>query len=148
VNPARFRRDVKMAWGDILVSTAGPLSNIGLGLVAAIGYGLLVRFAPGLVERGAAGQALLIRLILVNAGLAIFNLLPIPPLDGGHVANSLMPARWRPAWEKFVSVAPFILLGLLLLESYGGPRILSSIIGPPRNLLITAYQAVVNLVAG
>lgn len=148
VNPARFRRGVSMSRGDILVSTAGPLSNIGLGLLSAVAYGLLVRFSPGLVETGSAGHALLVRLILVNAGLAVFNLLPIPPLDGGHVADSLMPVRWRPGWEKFVTIAPFILIGLLLLESYGGVPVLSSIIGPPRRLIVTAYQFVVNVLAG
>ncbi len=148
VNPARFRRGVSMSRGDILVSTAGPLSNIGLGLLSAVAYGLLVRFSPGLVETGSAGHALLVRLILVNAGLAVFNLLPIPPLDGGHVADSLMPVRWRPGWEKFVTFAPFILIGLLLLESYGGVPVLSSIIGPPRRLIVTAYQFVVNVLAG
>ncbi|HEY6100534.1 MAG TPA: site-2 protease family protein, partial [Anaeromyxobacter sp.] len=77
VNPSRFNRKVGMARGDIIVSAAGPLSNLLLGLIAAIVLGILARFAPALVERGTAGFALLTRFMVVNAGLAIFNLLPI-----------------------------------------------------------------------
>ncbi len=55
--------------------------------------------APGTLRGGAGAGELLEILILVNVGLAIFNLLPIPPLDGSHVAEALIPARFRGAWE-------------------------------------------------
>ncbi len=139
VNPARFDRRFKMTTGDIIVSSAGPLSNLLLGFLAAIVLGLLARFAPDLVARGSPGLALLQRLMLVNAGLAIFNLLPIPPLDGGHVAESLMPYRWRPGWERFARLAPVLLLVLIALPSFGGPPILSAIIGPPIELVLTTF---------
>ena len=117
VNPARFDRRFRMGTGDILVSSAGPLSNLLLGLVAAVLLGALARFAPELVSRGTPGLALLQRFMIVNAGLAIFNLLPIPPLDGGHVAEALMPYRWRPGWEQFARVSPFLLIAVIL---FGG----------------------------
>jgi Zn-dependent protease len=117
VNPARFNRNVRMTTGDIIVSSAGPLSNLLLGLIAAVLLGTLARFAPGTVGAGSAAVALLGRFMLVNAGLAVFNLLPIPPLDGGHVAESLMPHRWRAGWEQFARLSPFLLLFLVL---FGG----------------------------
>jgi len=117
VNPSRFNRKVGMARGDIIVSSAGPLSNLLLGLIAAIVLGALARFAPDLVERGTAGFALLSRFMIVNAGLAIFNLLPIPPLDGGHVAAALVPYRHRGTWEQFARFSPFLLIALIL---FGG----------------------------
>jgi Zn-dependent protease len=120
VNPARFNRSVGMSRGDIIVSSAGPLSNLVLGLIAAILLGMLARFAPDLVGRGTAGFALLQRFMVVNAGLAVFNLLPIPPLDGGHVAESLMPTRWRGAWEQFARFSPFLLIAVIL---FGRPFI-------------------------
>ncbi len=123
VNPSRFNRNVRMGTGDIIVSAAGPLSNLLLGLVAAILLGLLARFAPDLVARGTAGFALLQRFMIVNAGLAIFNLLPIPPLDGGHVAANLVPYRWRGSWEQFARVSPFVLIAVVL---FGRP-----LFGPP-----------------
>jgi Zn-dependent protease len=120
VNPSRFDRRFKMGTGDIIVSSAGPLSNLLLGLIAALLLGLFARFAPDLVGRGSAGYALLTRFVVVNAGLAVFNLLPIPPLDGGHVAESLMPYRWRGAWEQFARLSPFVLIAIVL---FGGPYI-------------------------
>jgi len=131
VNPANFRRDVGMSTGDILVSIAGPLSNLGLGLLAGIVYGLLLRWFPDLVGRGTAPRALLVRLIMLNVGLAIFNIIPVPPLDGSHVAGSLVPARYRDAWAQFARVAPVLLFGVVLLA----PQLLWRVIGPPIQLL-------------
>ena len=146
VNPARFSRKWTMGSGDILVSAAGPLSNLGLGLLMAILFGLLRRFSPELVTPGAAARAILIRFMLVNSGLALFNLLPIPPLDGGHVAANLIPYRWRGAWDQYASLAPFLLLALVILNSSLG--VLSWVLGPPRQLILSAYNLVIGVLAG
>jgi Zn-dependent protease len=146
VNPARFRRDVKMSTGDTLVSLAGPASNLALGLVAAIAFGLLARFAPDAVQTGTPGNALLIRFMLVNAGLAIFNVLPVPPLDGSHVAGHLVPLRYRDAWESFARIAPLLLFGLLFLEQQGIHTI-SYVLYPVRALVIGVYSHVVQVIA-
>jgi Zn-dependent protease len=114
VDPSRFNRKIKMSTGDILVSAAGPLSNILLGVIVAIVLGVLARFTPEVVVPGSGVFEFLQRLMIVNAGLAIFNLLPIPPLDGSHVAGNLVPYRWRGAWEQFTRVAPFLLIALIL----------------------------------
>ncbi|MGC3998292.1 MAG: site-2 protease family protein [Anaeromyxobacter sp.] len=114
VNPARFRRGVSMATGDILVSVAGPISNVILGLVASLLYGLLSRVAPAAVANGAGLGELLLTLIVANAMLAVFNLLPVPPLDGGHVVGNLIPERWRGAWNTFATFAPFVLMALVI----------------------------------
>jgi Zn-dependent protease len=145
VNSSRFKRSVSMSTGDILVSVAGPLSNLMLGIVAAVIFGALLRFSPDLVAQGSAGFAFLVRLMLVNAGLALFNLLPIPPLDGGHVAENLMPYRWRPHWDRFAAVAPFVLMALIVLNSQIG--LLSWVLGPPRSLIISGYELVIGLIA-
>jgi Zn-dependent protease len=145
VNSSRFRRSVSMSTGDILVSVAGPLSNLLLGILAAVVFGVLLRFSPDLVARGSAGSALLVRLMLVNAGLALFNLLPIPPLDGGHVAENLLPYRWRPQWDRFAAVAPFVLMALIVLNSQIG--LLSWILGPPRSLIISGYDLIIGVIA-
>lgn len=113
VNPARFRRDIRMSTGDILTSAAGPISNLLLALVAAVALGVLARFAPGLVHNGSGAFELLRGLMFVNAALMIFNLLPIPPLDGGHVAANLVPYRFRDAWDQFARIAPFALIALI-----------------------------------
>jgi Zn-dependent protease len=140
VNPARFRRGVSMTTGDIIVSAAGPLSNLLLGLVAAIVLGALFRFAPEVVTSQRGVYELLTRLTIVNAALAIFNLLPVPPLDGSHVAENLVPARFRPAWDAFARLAPFLLLGLIV---FGG-----RIIGPPVRLVYGVLWSVAAGVGG
>jgi Zn-dependent protease len=140
VDPSRFRRGVNMATGDIVVSAAGPLSNLFLGLVGAIVLGGLARFAPETVARGSGVFEFLQRLMIVNAGLAIFNLLPIPPLDGSHVAASLMPYRWRPAWEQFARFAPFLLLGVILFGT--------SLIWPPVRFVFGLLWTLAATIAG
>jgi Zn-dependent protease len=124
VDVRRIRRGISMAKGNILISAAGPLSNLALAVLASIVFALLIRFAPDAVADGQGAGELLRILIIVNVGLAIFNLLPIPPLDGSHVADALMPYRWRPAWEAFSRIAPFLLLGLIFFGRgfLDGPR--------------------------
>lgn len=79
-------------WGDITVSLAGPASNVLL----AIGFGLVL-FVATAVAPGSAIYPTLFTLcqygILLNFVLAVFNLLPIPPLDGSHVVANLLPPQ-------------------------------------------------------
>ncbi len=122
VDVRRIRRGISMAKGNILISSAGPISNLALAVLASIAFGLLARFDA--LTPGSGTAQLLEILIVVNVALAIFNLLPIPPLDGSHVAEALVPYRWRPAWETFSRIAPFLLLGLIFFGRgfLNGPR--------------------------
>jgi Zn-dependent protease len=147
VNSARFRQGVNRSTGDILVSAAGPLSNIGFGLLMAVVFGVLARTAPASVGAGTFAHAILIRFMLVNASLAVFNLLPIPPLDGGHVAENLMPQGWRAGWSRFAQVAPMLLIGLLVLENVSSVRILSAILGPMQRPIYALYNLIVGAIA-
>lgn len=139
VDPTRFRRTVSMSTGDILVSAAGPVSNLALALVMAIAFGLLARFQPAVVEYGEPAWFLLNYMVIVNVGLAIFNLLPIPPLDGSHVAESLMPYRWRGAWEQFTRLAPFVLLAFFFFGRH--------LLVGPRNFVIDLLNRLVATIA-
>ena len=78
-------------WGTILVASAGIISN----LIIAIIFGLLIRFslvlgltAPGILEAFSA-------IVIVNIVLALFNLVPIPPLDGSKILFALLPIKYR-----------------------------------------------------
>jgi len=91
------------------VALAGP----GVNLIMAIGWLIIVAIAntlniPFLVLMGGAG-------IFVNLLLAIFNLLPIPPLDGGRVISSLLPGRLAYQYDQLEPYGLFILVGLLFL---------------------------------
>jgi Zn-dependent protease len=91
------------------VAIAGP----GANLLMAIGWLIVVAIAntaniPFLVLMGGAG-------IFINLLLAIFNLLPIPPLDGGRVVSSLLPGRLSYQYDQLEPYGLFILVGLLYL---------------------------------
>ncbi len=115
VNVARVRRDIRVSTAELLISGAGPVSNLLLAILCAVLLGSLARFVPAALEN--TGVVMLLNgLMWINAALCVFNLLPIPPLDGGHVAASFMPYRWRPHWDRFATFAPFLLIGVIVLS--------------------------------
>jgi Zn-dependent protease len=120
VNPARFRRDVSMASGMMWTSLAGPIANVLLALLSTLLLGLLLRSAPDGAGGGGNGlpgilALFLYRMMQMNVVLAVFNLLPIPPLDGSRVVDAFLPARWRPQWEAFSRYSMFLLLAIVFL---------------------------------
>jgi Zn-dependent protease len=117
VNPARFRRDVNMSTGMMLTAAAGPLSNVLLALASAVSFGLTLRWAPHVMVENPGLQQFLLMVMFMNVGLALFNMLPVPPLDGSRVVEGLLPYRLRGAWEKVLMAGPFLLLGVVF---FGG----------------------------
>jgi len=115
VNPSNFDRKISMRTGDVIVSIAGPFSNLVLAVICVIALALLYRFAPETMFEHRAVGMLLERGFVINVILALFNMLPVPPLDGGHVANGLMPYRFRPQWERFAAVGPAVLMAIVFL---------------------------------
>lgn len=113
VDSRNFRKPVR---DDILVAMAGPFSNLLLCLVAAVLFGLLARFTGSNEFLPLAGQ-----IILINALLMVFNLIPIPPLDGSHVLRHAIGMS-EMAFLRFAQFGFFILLALLFLTPF--PRIL------------------------
>jgi Zn-dependent protease len=140
VSPQRFTRKISMGLGDTLVSMAGPAANLALGLFAAIALGILWRFSPDSVEPGRGVFELLWGLMRVNAGLMVFNLLPLPPLDGGHVAAALVPYKYRGAWDRFATFSPLLLLAIVFLG-------FSRFLVPPIELVLSLLRGVTQLIA-
>jgi Zn-dependent protease len=114
VDPTRFRRGVKMGTGMAITASAGPISNIVLAVVVTTIFALLVRFAPEFLQRDNGVQELLVTAIFLNVNLALFNLIPIPPLDGSRIVDGLMPYRFRPQWERVMAFAPFLLVAVFI----------------------------------
>jgi Zn-dependent protease len=122
VTPENFRN---RRLGDITVSLAGPASNVLLALVLAVvllvaGLTLGAEVVPaGLVALCAYG-------IRINFFLAVFNLIPIPPLDGSHVVANLLPGPAAYAYRSLGQVGLLLLLLMLFLV----PGVLSVVFTP------------------
>jgi len=120
VQPRRFHRGINMHTGMMLTAIAGPLSNVVLAAICILLFGILARLQPELVRHGQGLELLLRMLIGINIVLAIFNILPVPPLDGSRVADALMPRFLRPTWEQFCSLGPVPLIAVIVLPSLTG----------------------------
>jgi Zn-dependent protease len=113
VNPARFRRDVSMTTGMMITAIAGPLSNLLLAIASAVSYGLTLRWAPQALEANKGLDQFLLIVVGMNVALAVFNMLPVPPLDGSRVVEGVLPYRLRGAWERVVQLSPLLLVGVV-----------------------------------
>lgn len=141
VNPANLRNPVVH---NAYVAAAGPASNFLLAFAAAflwIAVGLVFKHVPGLMESGERSlyffNTLCSSLIMVNCVLAMFNLLPIPPLDGHWILMRYLPPGPR---EALASVGRWGFFLLILLLWSG---VLWRILGPPLSLVVSAYHALV-----
>lgn len=122
-----YRRDFA------LVAAAGPVANLLLAVVAALGMNLL-RVTPDAVGQlyVSGPVALLITTLLqLNILLAVFNLLPVPPLDGGNVLAGLLPDRVS---DVFDGVRPY---GFLVLYALIFTGAFTHLIGPPYRLILS-----------
>jgi Zn-dependent protease len=143
VNPANFRNPIVH---DSYVAAAGPLSNFALALGGTALYtvvGLVFKHVPAFGENGGNSflffQLLCLNLIQINVVLGMFNLLPIPPLDGHWILFRFLPSRWS---EMLASLRPY---GFFILMALLATGILWRIIGPPVELMISGLIGVVRL---
>jgi Zn-dependent protease len=117
--PVNFRRLREPRSGMVLVALAGPVTNILLALAAALSF-YLVDIIPANASQWFVDN--LQNMILINVVLAVFNMMPIPPLDGGRVAVGLLP---RPLAVPLSRLEPFgmlILIGILILLPLAGSQ--------------------------
>lgn len=119
VNPYRLRNGAKR--GNMLVALAGPASNFVFAVVAAIPLrlGLIDSIADLNNIRDASGEEIvglfLVFIVFYNVLLGIFNLIPIPPLDGFKVAVGILPDEFSRPLNALAAWGPGILIGLLML---------------------------------
>ena len=117
--PVDLRRctKVKMKTANVLVSAAGPLSNLIMSFIFMIIFRLIVVFGSGSIM---AKIALIVYYIAnLNAFLAVFNLIPIPPFDGYHILASFLPAKALAFMERNGQIINFVLL-IFLVSGYAG----------------------------
>lgn len=136
VNPRNLRTDPRVGMG--LTSAAGPFSNLVLAALSAI------PLRPGLgLNLPPAVFSFLWAMIVINVSLALFNLIPLPPLDGFHVVQGILGTfrtRWAYEWgsklDKLAPYGPVLLLGLLSLGWVSGFSPLGWLLGPPRDAIL------------
>lgn len=87
VNPINFRRDIRMKTGMLLTALAGPASN----LIFAVILGIVIKLLKTFNVEGEAVFTLVWYTFSINIVLAIFNLIPVPPLDGSKILAGLLP---------------------------------------------------------
>jgi Zn-dependent protease len=117
VMPVRYTRKLSMHTGDMIVSVAGPLSNLLLATLSMVALRIifdpasiwtcLANVQPG--NMASIARYLLALLVIMNVGLGIFNLIPIPPLDGSH----LLPRSLAPIMDKIRPFSYLILIGVI-----------------------------------
>ena len=115
INSRNFNRNVSMSKGEALVSLAGPVMNFILAIIFAIILGVVYMFAPSSFLTTTIGGVVYILLqecVLINIGLGVFNLLPLPPLDGSKIFINLFPynaRRWIMEHEQIFYYAFLII---------------------------------------
>ncbi|MDH4010688.1 MAG: site-2 protease family protein [Desulfobacterales bacterium] len=141
VNPNRLRNPKKdMLW----ISAAGPLAN----MVLALASGLLIRvlLTIGVTPDRHTAIGLLFFMVImslqINLALAIFNILPIAPLDGSKILFALLPVRYEKLIYFLERYGPFILIGLIIFSQATGVSFLGGLIWPFVDFFRTLFAGI------
>jgi len=131
VNPRKYRKFVR---GDVIVSLAGIVVNLGLfvvftGLFGAVG--LIGQRVPSLTGSLGILQEMTYQGMRLNLVLAFFNLIPIPPLDGSHVFYHLLPPGWGLKYRQFSTLGMLPLFLILWLA----PGVINVFLWPAYQLM-------------
>jgi Zn-dependent protease len=138
INPVKFTRKVSMRTGDLLVSIAGPLSNLILAFIFSF---VLVAFNSSSYY-SADVYPIFYNLVWINLVLFAFNLLPVPPLDGFHVLRDILPRKYDRTMDQIEQYGYVLLLFIVFTGVTG--IFISPIIG----ILYEIFTGIANLVVG
>lgn len=111
-NPRNIRREVPLRRAVWMVALAGPMSNVVLALLSVTTLVLAMRLT-GTYEGPVI--EILATFFGVNVGLAVFNMVPIPPLDGSRIVDANLPRRFAPMWAKIHENSSIVFLCFIIL---------------------------------
>ena len=146
-NPNNLRRFKSKRLMNIMVHLAGVTGNFILALIASIVMTIVTGITGYDFVFSRNGMTFLYVFFYIkefSLGLLAFNLLPIPPLDGFHVLEELLPykAKYSPAWRKFIYYGPNVLFALIIIGSLTGVRVLSVLMG----LIQLPFEFIIDLI--
>lgn len=145
INPNNFNSNKSRGFCEAMVSLAGPLMNFFLAVISCVAYLLIVALASTQFKTGAIGNIILYLLsilITVNIGLGIFNLIPLPPLDGEKIFRNFLPYKAKEWLDRNYQTLYTV---FMLLWIFG---VLEIIVSPVISFLSNALVSGVSLIIG
>ncbi|MBN1962311.1 MAG: site-2 protease family protein [Deltaproteobacteria bacterium] len=136
-DPSRYTRKISMWKGHMIVAAAGPISNLLMAIICLALASFLVH-SGYIANTPEAIATFLIRMVIINIALFVFNMLPVAPLDGQSVLAGLLPSAWASGFHNISR--RFGWIGLILIIVFAG-RILAR----PVELIFTGLKAIVGL---
>lgn len=140
VNPRNFNRDMSMDKANAIVSIAGPLMNFVLAIVLAFINAAIYKHGNSTMATSQTLQIIMTMIayaISINVGLGVFNLIPLPPLDGSKVIKPFLPYKAKVWFENYENIFYFVFVFLWITG------IADNIIAP---LIKIVYILIMNLV--
>lgn len=141
-NPMTYTRRLSMSTGRMLVSIAGPFMNLLMALVVSVVIVIAAKLNASAELLGGTFDYV----VRLNLSLMVFNLLPIPPLDGGAVLSWLLPRSMHNFVDFLARYGSFILLFLVISPSLGLP--LMRVVGYPIRILTHYWLVGLNMAIG
>ena len=145
VNPSNYTRKISMEKGEAIVSLAGPLMNIILAILFTIIYFAIYKFAGVSFITSTMGSVLMLlisAIISINIGLGVFNLIPLPPLDGSKIIMPFLPYNAK-QWFKNNEQIFYIIFVVIWITG-----IASMIISPAISVISTGIMNLGRMIFG
>lgn len=154
INPRNFNRDISLSKAEAIVAAAGPIMNLIIAVVFEIILCLVVKFAPGFNVIGGTiwtsnevwgiVASIVGGVVSINIGLGIFNLIPLPPLDGSKILSGFLPYNARNWIDSHSQIFEIVFVALWIVGILG--LIISPIISIVNNGLTNLFFSMFGLI--